>query len=538
MSAPFDLQRDFADARRSVAVGLRGMAATSHPDATRTALDVLASGGNAVDAAIAACAVLGVVEPAATGVGGDCFALVAPRGSDQVVAFNGSGRTPAALDLSRLPPGTGAVLPRTSPHGVTIPGGVDAWSQLLEKHGTRSLGDVLQPAIRFAADGYAVTPRVAEDWGLQADVLRADPGAAMHLLRTGGEPPRAGTRHAQPALAHTLERIARDGRDGFYTGEVARDLVERLRAAGGVHTEADFAEARGEFVTPIAADYRGWRVHECPPNGQGLAALLMLRLLEGFAPGDSPIAADRLHLELECARLAYGVRDVFVGDPAHRPVPVDHLLSDGFVADLRARIRPERAMDALPAFTGPAHTDTVYLCVVDAERNAVSLIHSIFTPFGSGIVGPRSGVLLHNRGQSFSLDPAHPNALAPRKRPMHTIIPAMLTRDGRAVMPFGVMGGHYQAMGQAVFLSRMLDFGCNPQRAMDLPRAFVRPGTRIVEAEATWPAATLDVLRDRGFEIVAPPWAIGGSQAIWIDHDAGTLIGGSDPRKDGCALGW
>ncbi|MCU0868819.1 MAG: gamma-glutamyltransferase family protein [Burkholderiales bacterium] len=533
---PFDLQRDFEQPRRSVALGREAMAATSHPDATRVALDVLARGGNAMDAAIAACAVQGVVEPGSTGIGGDCFALIAPRGSDAVTGFNGSGRTPAAIDAAAVARAHGRALPRTSPHTVTVPGAVDAWSQLLAAHGTWSLAQALAPAIAFARDGYAVTPRVAADWRRDRDLLRADEAAARHLL-VDGEAPRAGAVHRQPALADTLERIARDGRDGFYTGPTARDLVSRLRALGGAHTEADFAEARGETVQPICADYRGWRVHECPPNGQGLAALLMLRLLEGFAPGDAPTHVDRLHVELECARLAYGVRDVFVADPAHVGVPVAHLLSDAFVTDLRARVRLDRAMGAVGSFAGPAHRDTVYLCVVDRDRNAVSLINSIFSPYGSGIVGPASGVLLHNRGQSFALDPAHPNALAPRKRPMHTIIPGMVTRDGRAVMPFGVMGGHYQAMGQAVFLGRVLDHGCNPQHAMDLPRAFVRPGTCTVEAEATWPAATLDTLRARGFEVVAPPWAIGGAQAIWIDADAGTLIGGSDPRKDGCALG-
>ncbi|MCW5624416.1 MAG: gamma-glutamyltransferase family protein [Burkholderiales bacterium] len=513
------------------------MAATSHPLATLAALDMLRAGGNAMDAAITACAVQGVVEPGSTGIGGDCFALFAPRGTDRITAFNGSGRAPAAISIDALAASGQKELPRHSPHTVTVPGAVDAWDQLLRAHGTKTLGDVLAPAIRLAADGYPILPRVHLDWSQHEAVLAQYP-KTREVFLPGGAVPALGSVHRQPDLARTLERIARDGRDAFYRSDITQDIVEHLRSLGGVHTVADFEAAAGEFVTPIRGRYRGHDVFECPPNGQGVIALLMLHILEGFRADGAPVGAERLHLEIEAARLAYSIRNAYLADPAQADVPVDWLLSDTFAAELRAQIRPDRAMDAVPSFEPPAHRDTVYIAVVDAQRNAVSLINSIFSPFGSGIVTPRSGVLLHNRGQSFSLQAGHPNAIAPRKRPMHTIIPGMLARDGRAVMPFGVMGGHYQAMGQACFLGRVLDYGLDLQTAMDLPRVFVRPGTRVVEAESTLSPEAAAGLRQRGFELVPPAWPIGGSQAIWIDHDAGVLAGGSDPRKDGCALGY
>lgn len=521
---------------RSIAFGVHGMAATSHPLATLAAVRVLESGGNAMDAAITACAVQCVVEPGSTGIGGDCFALFSPAGTDRITAFNGSGRTPAALTFDAVAPPGLALLPRHSPHAVTVPGAIDAWDRLLRAHGTRPLGDVLAPAIRLAADGYALTPRVHADWVTNASFLALDPACAAVFL-PGGSVPAIGSIHRQPMLARSLEQIARSGRNAFYAGAIAQDLVGRLRELGGFHTMADFEAAAGEFVTPIRGRFRDHDIIECPPNGQGVIALLMLHILAGFAADGDPVGVDRVHLEVEAARLAYSVRNAVLADPAHASVPVDQLLSEAFAAELRSSIRTDRAIESLPAYHPPTHRDTVYIAVVDRERNAVSLINSVYTPYGSGIVGPASGVLLHNRGQSFSLQAGHPNAIAPNKRPLHTIIPGMVARGGRALMPFGVMGGQYQAMGHAVFLSRVLDYGLDLQTAMDLPRVFVLPGTRTVEAESTLPAATAEGLRRRGFEVVPAPIPIGGSQAIWIDREAGTLIGGSDPRKDGCALG-
>ena len=529
--------RDFESPGRSLAVSRHGMAATSHPLSTLAAVDVMRAGGNAVDAAVAACAVQGVVEPGSTGIGGDCFALVSPDGTDRILAFDGSGRAPAAATADWYAARGFAAIPRHSPHAVTVPGAVDAWARLLAAHGTRSLGELLRPAVALARDGYAVAPRVAQDWAQQAAFLAADPDAARAFL-PDGRPPEVGALHRQPELAATLALIGEHGPAAFYEGAVAQDMVEALVRRGGLHTTADFAQVRGTVEAPIRTTFRGHDIYECPPAGQGVVALLILNILSGFEARGDPLGADRLHLEVEATRLAYSIRDAVLGDPAGAAVPVDRLLSEALAADLRRRIDPRRALADLPSFPPPEHKDTVILAVVDKDRMAVSLINSIFSPFGSGIVAPRSGVLLHNRGQSFSLEPGHPNAVAPGKRPLHTIIPGMAARDGRVRMAFGVMGGHYQAMGHAHFLSKVLDYGLDMQSAIDLPRLFPRPGTDVVEAEAALPEAARAELARRGFKLVAPAWAIGGAQAVAIDWERGTLAGASDHRKDGMALGY
>jgi len=529
--------RNLECAGRSPVHSTTGLAASSHPLATLAAVNMLQDGGNAVDAAVAACAVQCVVEPESTGIGGDCFALYSPGGGGHVVALNGSGQAPAAANAAWFADKGIHEIERQSPHAVTIPGAIDAWAQLLDDHGTRDLGTVLQAAIRYARDGYPIHSRVHVDWVNSASILAQDPTAARIFL-PGGQVPAVGALHRQPELAQTLERIAEGGRDGFYTGPVAEDMVSYLRGLGGLHTMEDFAAARGQYVTPIKTRYRGYEVYECPPNGQGVAALEMLNILSDSVSGMSdPLGAARLHVAIESARLAYHDRDNLVADPAQVEVPVETLLSETYAAQQRARIDPARAMTELPPSTFPGHADTVYLCVVDKDRNAVSFINSLFNSFGSGLVAPKTGVVLQNRGESFSTDPRHPNCIAPRKRPMHTIIPGMVLKEGRVVMPFGVMGGHYQAMGHAWFLSNMFDFGLDIQEAIDLLRVFAAPGGP-VEAEGGVPEAVREALRARGHEVVAPDKPIGGAQAIWIDWEEGVLSGGSEPRKDGCALGY
>ena len=522
---------------RSPVHGLNGMAATSHPLATLTALNVLQDGGNAMDAAVAACAVQCVVEPQSTGIGGDCFVLLSPSGGGEVIAFNGSGRAPAAATPDWFRAQGIAAIERQSPHSVTIPGAVDAWSQLLRDHGTRDLGALLRPAIAVARDGYPVHGRVAFDWAREAGLLRQDPTAARIFL-PGGRAPAAGERHRQPELAATLECIAEQGRDGFYTGPVAEDMVAYLHGLGGLHRMADFADARGDYVTPIKTDYRGREVYECPPNGQGIVALEMLNILSGL-PADSrdPLSVERLHMMIEAARLAYRDRDDLIADPAKTQVPVARLLSEAHAAELRDRIAPGRAMAPPVTEKAATHADTVYLCVVDKDRNAVSFINSVFGSFGSGLVSPKTGVVLQNRGQSFSTDPDHPNCIAPGKRPLHTIIPGMLVKDGRTVMPFGVMGAQYQAMGHAYFLANVLDYGLDLQEALDLPRLFPDPGGP-VDVESGMPVETVAGLERLGHEFTRPAKPIGGGQAIHIDWASGVLTGASDPRKDGCALGY
>ncbi|MFQ5765107.1 MAG: gamma-glutamyltransferase, partial [Rhodospirillales bacterium] len=482
--------RNFELPGRSPAFGTDGMAATSHPLATQAALGMLKAGGNAMDAAVAACAVQCVVEPQATGIGGDCFVLYAPGGSGDIVAFNGSGRAPKAATLDWFAGQGIGEIDEYSPHAVTVPGAIDAWCRLLEDFGTKSIADVLQPAIGYARDGYPVHARVSFDWRLYAHVLGHDPEAARVYL-PGGKPPEPGQRHRQPELAATLERIAAAGRDGFYAGPVAEDIVGRLTALGGAHSLDDFAEAAGEYVDPIKTAYRGFEVYECPPNGQGIIALLMLNVLADAGLGDlGPLDAERMHLSIEAARLAYAERDAVVADPRHADVPVDRLLSADYAAELRARILDDRASDRPPVDMA-VHADTVYLCVVDKDRNAVSFINSLFEPFGSGLMAPDSGVLLQNRGSSFNLDPDHPNCIGSGKRPMHTIIPGMLAKDAKAVMPFGVMGGHYQAFGQMYFLTNMFEFGLDIQEAMDLPRLFPTLAGP-VDVESGMPAETVD----------------------------------------------
>ncbi len=339
-----------------------------------------------------------------------------------------------------------------------------------------------------------------------------------------------------PALAATLRRIGKEGRAGFYEGPVMRDILARLKSLGGLHEAEDFAAQHAEWVEPIHASYRGFEVYECPPNGQGLTVLMMLRILEGYDLGSSSLGeADRLHLIAEATKAAYAVRDAFIGDPAQVAVDVAGFLSEARAKRTRERISLERALPG-SAFAEPEHKDTVYLCVVDRDRNAISFINSLFSAFGTGILAPDSGVLLHNRGTSFRLIPGHPNAIAPGKRPMHTIIPAMLMKDARAAMPFGVMGGQFQPVGQVHFLHRLLDQGRDPQQAAEAPRSFAFEGTLRVE-HAIPPEVAADLER-RGHTIEWLEVPVGGSQAIWIDWQRGVLIGGSEPRKDGLALGY
>jgi gamma-glutamyltranspeptidase / glutathione hydrolase len=525
--------RDFELPGRSTAYAENGMAATSHPLATLVALDVLRAGGNAVDAAVAAVAVQCVVEPAMTGIGGDCFVLLAPAAGG-VVALNGSGRAPAVTAERLRELGVSDL--EGSVHSVTVPGAVDAWARLLERHGTRDLAELLQPAIRCAEQGFVVTPRVAYDWARDGERLRQSPGGrAMYL--PGDRAPVAGQRVRLPALARTLRRIAADGPDAFYRGELAERMVGYLRSEGGLHTPDDFAVAAGEFVAPIKTAYRGLEVYECPPNGQGVIALLILNILEGFELGAlEPNGAERLHLEAEATSLAFRDRNACLADPAATDVPAGRLLDKRYAAKLRSLIDPERALAEMPPPLLPEHRDTVYLTVIDRERNLVSFINSVFDSFGSGLVCPDTGVLFHNRGKSFSLDPAHPNVIAPGKRPMHTIIPALACESGRPTIAFGVMGGHYQPVGQAHVLTNLVDFGLDPQAALDAPRAFAQDGE--LRLERGIPRATAEGLATLGHKVVPAGKPLGGGQMIVVDHARGVLIGGSDPRKDGLALGY
>lgn len=528
--------RDIQLPGRSVVHAINGAAATSHPLATLAAIDILKQGGTAADAAVGACAVQCVVEPMSTGIGGDCFALYAKAGSKTVEGINGSGRAPAALTTEGLLAQGVKEIDLQSAHAVTIPGAVDAWARLLERHGKLGLDRVLQYAIHYAADGFALTPRVALDWGRSLSKLQADESAAAKYL-PGGKAPKAGDIHRLPELAATLKKIAASGADAFYKGEVAEDIVSHLRARGGVHTLEDFSAHTAEMVTPIASEYRGRKILQIPPNGQGVTALLMLNILKGFdLSGLDPLGARRLHLEAEATRLAFAARDRFVADPAQVSVPVEKLLSQSYADELRARIDPARAMAPDAAQVGPIYRDTIYLSVVDRDRNVCSFINSLYFGFGSGICSPKSGVMLQNRGGGFRVEPGHPNTVAPRKRPLHTIIPGMAMADDRPVLAYGVMGGSYQPVGHVHVLTNLFDFGMDMQEAIDCARAFHVGGRLELENGITH--AVMQQLQTMGHATARPEMPWGGGQGIFVDWQKGTLAAGSDPRKDGCALGY
>ena len=516
-------------------MGTRGMIAASQPLATQAGLAVLQAGGNAMDAAIAASAVLCVAEPQATGIGGDCFLLYHEAKTGKLHGLNGSGRAPARATLEEFERRGLMQVPEFGMLSVIVPGAVDAWQTALERFGTRSLEELLQPAIQYAEDGYALTPVVAKAWHNNAAVLVPHAESRRDFL-VDGRAPAAGSVHRQPRLAESLRRIAQGGRDAFYRGPIAEAIVRHSRAHDGLLELDDFAAYRSEWVEPISTDYRGVRVYEIPPNGQGITALMTLNILEQADLRGMPhLSADHLHLFIEAFKLATAERDEYVADPAFNELPVEAMLSKAFAAKQYARIDPKQAARFPLAPAARAHRDTVYLSVVDRDRNAVSFINSLYYPFGSGVVAGDTGILLQNRGAGFVLERGHFNCIAPRKRPLHTIIPAMAYR-GDDLLSFGVMGGEYQAMGHVYLLTNWLDFGLDLQEAIDAPRFL--PGGGAVALERPVPDTVLKELQRRGHVVGRTELSLGGAQAIYIDTKSGVLSAGSDPRKDGCALGY
>lgn len=525
--------RDFQQTGRSAVYAQNGMCATSHPLAAKTAIQILESGGNAIDAAIAGAVLLGLCEPQMTGIGGDCFVLINTAGRDDIVALNGSGRAPGGLSASDLRAKGLNTIPTESAHAVTVPGAVDAFCRLSQDWGKIGLDRILAPAIDYAENGVPVAPRVAFDWAIAKDRLQ---GSARNYYLLDGSAPRPGQIFRAPGQAEVLRRIAAQGRDGFYTGEVAQDMVDSLRALGGSHTLDDFAQTACDYVDPISGNYKGTELVEHPPNGQGATAILMANILSLFdIPALDPLGAARAHLEAEAAKLAYDTRNRLIADADHT-TRLAHMLAPETAAKLAALIDPKRAMAAAAPLTEAVHRDTIYITVVDRDRMAVSLIYSVFHSFGSGLATDRFGINFQNRGAGFTLEAGHPNEAGGGKRPMHTIIPGMLKRDGRVVMPFGVMGGAYQPNGHARFLTNMVDYGMEAQAAIDAPRSFTDAGN--LNVERGYADAVRAQLADLGHTVVTPETAIGGAQAIEIDHADGVLIGASDPRKDGCALGY
>ncbi|WP_415919252.1 gamma-glutamyltransferase family protein [Tateyamaria sp. SN6-1] len=519
--------RDFHLPGRSAVLATSGMCATSHPLAAQTAIETLKAGGNAMDAAIAGAVLLGICEPQMTGIGGDCFVLWSdPDGT--MHALNGSGRAPAALSADTLRASGHSTVPIHSAHAVTVPGAIDAFCTLSERVGTLGIDRLLAPAIHYAETGVPVAARVAFDWANDSGTLQGNARDVYAQRKTGDL-------FSCPPQAEALRRIAQQGRDGFYAGEVAEDMVAKLRAMGGLHTMDDFAATAATDTTPTQSDYNGVTLFEHPPNGQGATAQLMLNILKHFdIAGMDAWGADRAHIEAEAAKLAYDARNRFLADPDHT-THLDHMLAPETAAQLAALIDPKRAMDSPAQLSEAVHKDTIYITVVDRDRMAVSLIYSIYHGFGSGIASDRFGILMQNRGAGFTLEQGHANELQGGKRPMHTIIPGMLARNGKPYMPFGVMGGAYQPNGHARFVSNLTDFDLDPQAVIDAPRAFSDAGD--MKVERGYSDAVRAELADRGHNVSVPDTAIGGAQAIAI-HDNGTLEGASDPRKDGCALGY
>jgi gamma-glutamyltranspeptidase / glutathione hydrolase len=527
--------RNFHLAGRSTVHALNGMVATSHPLAALTAIDVLRAGGTAADAAVAASALLAVIEPQSTGIGGDCFALIQKKGEGKITAYNGSGRAPAAAKAEWYLERKIHAVPLTSAHAVSIPGAIDAWEVILRDHGKFGLDRLLQPAIKAAEDGYVVAPRIAFAWNIDFEKLKKGHNTERYLL-PHGRPPLAGDVIHQAELGKTLRAIAKDGRDAFYKGPVAEDMVETLRSIGGLHTLDDFAAHATEVTSPIGTDYRGYEAWQCPPNGPGITMLVMLNILSQFDLRKfAPLSVERFHLEAEAARIAYMMREQYIGDPQVVDVDVPRLLAKNFAAEWVGKIRMDSLLD-LPNVAPPMNPSTVYITVVDKDRNVCSFINSIAHAFGSAIVTNKTGVLLQNRAGGFRIQVGHPNCIGPRKRPLHTIIPGLATKNGRAIMPFGVMGGQYQPVGQTHVLTNILDYGCDVQETIDMPRGLHYEG--VYQLEDGVPAAVVEGLKKLGHKTTSLVSPLGGGQAIWIDWDKGTLTGGSDPRKDGCALGY
>jgi gamma-glutamyltranspeptidase/glutathione hydrolase len=527
------MTRDFHMPGRSPVIAGEGMAATSHPLATLAALDVLRGGGNAVDAAVTAVAVLCVIEPHMTGIGGDCFALIAEP--DQPVwGYNGCGRSGAAASTEALLAKGMRTIEPTSPYAVNVPGAIEAWDAILKARGTYSLDRVLAPAIRYAEHGFPAAARVASDWKALVGKLGNSPGATKHYLYNGRAPDE-GDIVKLPALAETLKAIAKDGARAFYDGPIAQDMVTTLSARGSVLTAEDFATHRGEAVTPISTNYRGVDLVEIPPNTQGLTALVTLNILENFdMPALAALGPDRFHLMLEAARLGYNERNNHIAEPSRMRVQTATLNDKAFAKTLATKLDRNKRV---PLPSGPAAgSETVYLTVVDRDRRAVSIINSLFSAFGTAICTEKTGIVFNNRGSGFLLSPGHPNTLGPSQRPMHTIIPALAMRDGRCDVSFGVMGAHYQPMGHVQMVLNIYDYGMDIQSAIDAPRAFFEGDATVVERGM--PAQTVEGLKARGHHVVTAPSPWGGAQAIRIDWKRGVLIGGSEPRKDGCALGY
>ena len=506
---------------RSVVRSTNGMIATSQPLASAAGLEILMKGGTAVDAIVAASAVLGVVEPFSTSIGGDSFAMYWDGKKGELIGLNGSGRSAASANAEELKSREGfTVMPETGVHTVTVPGAVDAWAALLERYGTMELKELLQPAIRYAQEGFPVSEIIAYSWHMNRRYLETPEAQRVFLI--DGNAPEAGRIFKNPDYADSLELIANKGPDVFYKGELAEAICNCIKRLGGQLSLQDFANHTSEWVRPITTNYKGYDIYELPPNGQGAMVLEMLNILEGYdmkALGHN--TADYLHLIIEAKKAAFADRAKFVADPAFNDLPTERIISKEYASQKRQTLRS---------------SDTVYLTAADRYGNIISFISSIFGDFASGIVPEGTGIILQNRGALFSLEKGHFNCLEPSKRPLHTIIPAFVLKDGKPWLSFGVMGGDMQPQGHVQVLLNMIEFGMNVQEAGEAPRVCHCADGVALEQGIPWNERLK--LIEKGHSIITGFDIFGGYQGIHINPKNGAFEGGSDDRKDGCAIGY
>jgi gamma-glutamyltranspeptidase/glutathione hydrolase len=527
-------------AQRSVAMARKGMVCSSQPLATLAGYKILQKGGNAIDAAVAMVSTLNVVEPQSVGLGGDAFALIYLSKEKELVGMNASGRAPYRASIKWFNEKGIKEIPERGILPVTVPGALHGWAKMVRHYGTLSLGEIFEDAIDYAENGHPVTEVIAGEWKEAEKLLFSYESPAKTYL-INGKAPLPGQIFVNPDLARTYKKILKEGIETFYEGEICDAIVNYSDRNNGLFSRQDFKDHLTTWVHPVSTDYRGYTIFELPPNGQGITALEMLNVLEGFDLDNlKPKSPKYLHLLFEAKKLAFTDRDQFITDPDFEKVPIDHLLSKEYAKKLKEKIDLKRAMLPPRPSSSKGNGDTVYVTAVDKDRNAVSLISSIYLAFGSGMVVDGTGIVLQNRGKSFSLDPNHPNRLEPHKRPMHTIIPGMVFKDGKFLMSFGVMGGDMQPQGHVQFLVNLIDFKMNLQEAMDTPRVRHVQGVDVYVEDGI-PDEVASALQEKGHRVIrGNPTVnqVGGGQAIYLDHAQNVLLGASDRRKDGCALGY
>lgn len=527
-------------AQRSVAMGNQGMVSSSQPLATLAGYKILLKGGNAVDAAVAMVSTLSVVEPHCVGLGGDAFALIYLSKEKKLIGMNASGRAPYLANIKWFNDKGRVEIPERGILTVTVPGALHGWAKAVQCYGTLSLGEIFEDAIYYAENGYPVTEIIAGEWR-EMEKLLLSHGSSSKAYLIQGKAPRPGQIFVNRDLAQTYKKIVKDGIETFYQGEICDAIVDYSNRNNGLLSYQDFKDHSTTWVTPISSEYRGFTIYELPPNGQGMVVLEMLNILEGYdiatLKHNSP---EYLHLLFEAKKVAFSDRNSFITDPDFEIIPVDHFLSKDYAKKAREKIDMKKAMFPFPPPLFTENSETTYVTVVDKDRNAVSFISSIYMYFGSGMVVDGTGIVLQNRGKSFSLNPRHLNRLEPHKRPLHTIIPGMVFKDGKFLMSFGVMGGDMQPQGHVQFLVNLIDFKMNLQEAMDAHRVRHIQGMEVYLEDGISEEVAL-ALHEKGHQVVQKAPAlnlVGGGQAILLDFEENVLLGASDGRKDGCALGY